>query len=173
MLASFLGFFWPPTNLGHFLPYKGWQKVNIFGTTYPPPLVNVVCERLLKWAMRNGKELFKPLQMGNFPHTFFPVKEYFCLKSVGNHLPHNLCEWTMETGIFLQQILLISFHYPNRNDQSTLHGTCTNVWWTVEPRGPGKARSRQSCSGAPWWWIIQVSSVPWRRWIIQFRAELS
>ena len=36
-------FFWPPTP--HFLPYKSWQKVDIFGLpTYPPPLVNIVKE---------------------------------------------------------------------------------------------------------------------------------
>jgi hypothetical protein len=42
------GFFWPPTPLRfHFLWYKSLQKVD-FLTTYPPPLVNVVCERPLR-----------------------------------------------------------------------------------------------------------------------------
>ena len=40
-------FFWPPTPLRlHFLRYKSLQKVD-FMTTYPPTLVNVVCERPL------------------------------------------------------------------------------------------------------------------------------
>ena len=41
-------FFRPPTPLRlHFLWYKSLQKVN-FLTTYPPSLVNVVCERPLR-----------------------------------------------------------------------------------------------------------------------------
>ena len=42
--------FWPPTpRRWHFLTYKRWQKVKIFGlpsSTYPPLVVNV-CERSL------------------------------------------------------------------------------------------------------------------------------
>ena len=38
------GFFWPPSPLcWQFLPYESWH----FWTTYPPLLVNVVCERPL------------------------------------------------------------------------------------------------------------------------------
>ena len=41
------GFFWPPTPLRlHFIWYESLQKVN-FLITYPPPLVNVVCEQPL------------------------------------------------------------------------------------------------------------------------------
>ena len=41
-------FLWPPTPIRlHFHWYKSLQKVNFFLTTYPPPLVNVICERPL------------------------------------------------------------------------------------------------------------------------------
>jgi hypothetical protein len=41
-----LSFYWPNSPLRwHVLPYIGWQNVKLFGTTYPPPLVNVICER--------------------------------------------------------------------------------------------------------------------------------
>ena len=41
-----MAFFLPHTLLGwHFLPYERWQKNQYFWTTYPPLLVNVVCER--------------------------------------------------------------------------------------------------------------------------------
>ena len=47
-LTSFC-FFLPPTPLRlHFLPYKSWH----FLTTYPPLLVNVVCE----WSLRATEE---------------------------------------------------------------------------------------------------------------------
>ena len=35
----------------HFLPYNGWQRVKVF-EHLPPPLVNVVCERPLKWPVK-------------------------------------------------------------------------------------------------------------------------
>ena len=43
--------FWPPSPLRwHVLWYERWQKVKNFGTTYLPRLVNVVCERPLKYS---------------------------------------------------------------------------------------------------------------------------
>ena len=45
-------FIWPPTSLRlHYLWYKSLQKSG-FLTTYPPPLVNVVCERIT-WHSQN------------------------------------------------------------------------------------------------------------------------
>ena len=44
-MFKIFGFFGPPTPLRlHFIWYKSLQKVDFF-TTYPPPLVNVFCER--------------------------------------------------------------------------------------------------------------------------------
>ena len=52
--------FWPPYPLRvHFL----WYKKSLFLTTYPPPLVNVVCERPLmginKKASKNPQNVVK------------------------------------------------------------------------------------------------------------------
>ena len=41
-------FFWPPPSVYIFYGIKVYKK-SIFMITYPPPLVNVVCERPLMW----------------------------------------------------------------------------------------------------------------------------
>ena len=52
---KFLACFWQPTLLRlHFLPYKSWH----FLTTYPPLLINVVCERPLVEVAWQCSKLF-------------------------------------------------------------------------------------------------------------------
>ena len=53
-------FFWPPYPLRwHFLPYRNWQKFDIFGLQkHRPLLVNVVCELPLRKANQGVAQYF-------------------------------------------------------------------------------------------------------------------